>query len=49
MNDLEDKVEKNIHSEQQKEKRIKKNELSLRDLWDNIKSNSMLIIGLPEG
>ena len=36
-------------AEQNKEKRMKRNEDSLRDLWDNIKRNYILIIGLPEG
>ena len=34
---MEDKVEKHTHSEQQKEKRLKKNEDDLRELWDNMK------------
>ena len=34
--------------EQNKEKRMKRNEDSLRDLWDNIKHNNILIIGVPE-
>ena len=28
---------------------MKRNEDSLRDLWDNIKCNNILIIGVPEG
>ena len=28
---------------------MKRNEDSLRDLWDNIKSNNIRIIGVPEG
>ena len=28
---------------------MKRNEDSLRDLWDNIKRNNIRIIGLPEG
>ena len=32
-----------------KEKRMKRNEDSLRDLWDNIKHNNIRIIGVPEG
>ena len=32
-----------------KEKRKKRNEASLRDLWDNIKCMNILIIGVPEG
>ena len=35
--------------EQNKEKRKKRNEDSLRDLWDNIKCNNIHIIGVPEG
>ena len=34
--------------EQTKEKRMKRNEDSLRDLWDNIKPNNIHIIGVPE-
>ena len=34
--------------EQNKEKRMKRNEDSLRDLWDNIKQTNILIIGVPE-
>ena len=34
--------------EQYKEKRIKRTEDSLRDLWDNIKCTSIQIIGVPE-
>ena len=34
--------------EQNKEKRMKRNEDSLRDLWDNIKRNNIHIIGVPE-
>ena len=32
-----------------KQKRMKRNEDSLRDLWDNIKRNNVRIIGVPEG
>ena len=35
--------------EQNKEKRMKRNEDSLRDLCDNIKHNNIRIIGVPEG
>ena len=28
---------------------MKRNEDSLRDLWDNIKRNNIRIIGVPEG
>ena len=36
-------------TEQNKEKRMKINEYSLRDLWDNIKCNNIHILGVPEG
>ena len=35
-------------TEQNKEKRMKRIEDSLRDLWDNIKCNNIRIIGVPE-
>ena len=34
--------------EQNKVKRMKRTEDSLRDLWDNIKCSNILIIGIPE-
>ena len=34
--------------EQNKEKRIKRTENSLRDLWDNIQHTNSWIIGVPE-
>ena len=34
-------------AEQNTEKRMKRNEDSLRDLWDNIKCTSIHIIGAP--
>ena len=34
-------------AEQNKEKRMKRNEDSLRDHWDNIKCNNIRIIGGP--
>ena len=35
-------------AEQNKEKRMKKIEDSLRDIWDNIKCTNIWIIGVPE-
>ena len=35
-------------TERKKEKRIKRNEDNLRDLWDNVKRPSIQIIGVPE-
>ena len=48
ISDLEDKVVENTQSQQQKEKRIKKTEESLRDLWDNINCTNTHILGVPE-
>ena len=47
--DLEDRMVEFTAAEQNKEKRMKINEDSLRDLWDNIKCNNIRIIGVPEG
>ena len=35
-------------AERKKEKRIKRNEDNLRDLWDNAKCPNIQIIGVPE-
>ena len=35
-------------TERKKEKGIKRNEDNLRDLWDNVKSPNIQIIGVPE-
>ena len=34
--------------QRKKEKRIKRNEDNLRDLWDNVKCPNIQIIGVPE-
>ena len=47
--DLEDRMVEFSAAEQNKEKRMKRNEESLRDLWDNIKQTNIRIIGVPEG
>ena len=49
LSDLEDRMVEFTAVEQNKEKRMKRNEDSLRDLWDNIKCNNIRIIGVPEG
>ena len=46
--DLEDKIVEITATEQNKEKRMKRIEDSLRDLWDNIKHTNIWIIGVPE-
>ena len=48
ISDLEDKIVEITTVEQNKEKRMKRIEDSLRDLWDNIKHNNIRIIGVPE-
>ena len=45
---LEDRMVEFTAMEQNKEKRMKRNEDSLRDLWDNIKHNNIHSIGVPE-
>ena len=35
--------------EQKREKRLKRNEVSLREFWDNVKGTNIHIIGVPEG
>ena len=49
ISDLEDRMVEFTATEQNKEKRMKRNEDSLRDLWDNIKRTNIRIIGVPEG
>ena len=49
ISDLEHRMVEFTAMEQNKEKRMKRNEDSLRDHWDNIKCNNILIIGVPEG
>ena len=38
-----------MDAEQKREKRLKTNEESLRELWDNVKRTGIHIIGVPEG
>ena len=49
ISDREDTMVEFTAVEQNKEKRMKRNEDRLRDLWDNIKRNNIHIIGVPEG
>ena len=48
ISDLEDKMVEITVREQNKEKRMKRIEVSLRDLWDNNKCINIRIIGVPE-
>ena len=45
---MEDKTVKINEAEMKKEKKIKRNEDNLRDLWDNVKCPNVRIIGVPE-
>ena len=38
-----------IKCEEQKEKRFKKNEQNLKELWDTIKQINTCITGIPDG
>ena len=48
ISDLEDKIVEITTAEQNKDKRMKRIEDSLRDLWDNIKCTNIRIIGVTE-
>ena len=49
ISDQEDRMVEFAAVEQNKEKRMKRNEDGLRDLWDNIKCINIRIIRVPEG
>ena len=49
INELEDRVMEINAMKQNKGKRMKRNEDSLRDIWDNIKHTNIRIIGVPDG
>ena len=49
INYLEDRMVEITATEQNIEKRMKRNEDSLRDLWDNTEYTNIHIIGVPEG
>ena len=46
---MEDRLVEITDAEQKREKRLKTNEESLRELWDNVKRTNIHIIGVPEG
>ena len=48
ISELEDKMVEITSKEQNKVKRMKRAEDSLRDFWDNIKHTNIWIIGVPE-
>ena len=49
ISELEDRMVEITAEEQKKEKRMKRIEDNLRDLWDNTKHTNIQIIGVPEG
>ena len=49
ISEVEDRVVEIMDAEQKREKRLKTNEESLRELWDNVKHTNIHIIGMPEG
>ena len=49
ISDLEHRMLEFTAVEQTKEKGMKRNEDSLRDLWDNIKHTNICTVGVPEG
>ena len=48
ISEVEDKMVEINEAERKKEKRIKRHEDNLRDLWDNVKHPNIRIIGVPE-
>ena len=46
---VEDKLVEITDAEHKREKKLKTNEESLRELWDNVKCTNICIIGVPEG
>ena len=48
ISEVEDRMVGKSEAERRKEKRIKRNEDNLRDLWDNVKRPNIQIIGVPE-
>ena len=49
ISEVEDRLVEMMDTEQKREKRLKRNEESLRELWDNIKCTNIRIVGVPEG
>ena len=49
ISELENRMVEKTAEEKNKEKRMKRNEDSLRDLWNNIEHTNIHIIWVPEG
>ena len=48
INEVEDRLVEIMDVEQKSKKRLKRNEESLRELWDNVKCTNIRITGVPE-
>ena len=48
ISEVEDRMVEINEAERKKEKRIKRNEDNLRELWDNVKCSNIRIIWVPE-
>ena len=48
ISEVEERMVEINEAERKKEKRIKRNEDNIRDLWDNVKCPNIQIIGVPE-
>ena len=48
ISEVEDRMVEINEAERKKEKRSKRNENNLRDLWDSVKCSNIRIIGVPE-
>ena len=48
ISEVEDRIIEINETERKKEKKIKRNEDNLKDLWDNVKCPNIQIIGVPE-
>ena len=48
VSEVEDRLVEITDAEQKREKRLKTNEESLRELWDNVKCTNIHILGIPE-
>ena len=48
ISEVEDRMIEINETERKKEKRMKRNEDNLRDLWDNVKRPNIRIIGVPQ-
>uniref|UniRef100_A0A8D1UFI0 L1 transposable element RRM domain-containing protein n=1 Tax=Sus scrofa TaxID=9823 RepID=A0A8D1UFI0_PIG len=49
ISEVEDRLVETTDVEQKREKRLKTNEETLRELWDNVTHTNICIIGVPEG